>query len=68
MTTGIIAKQLLIITGIMLAFYASGYIGMLCEARHFSLAASTAVFGFSFTGISAVFFKLYQIITFYFFN
>ena len=63
-----VLKHLCIICALSVAFLTSGFIATFCETFHASLEMGTAIFGISFAGISAAFYKIYQLVIPYFFG
>jgi hypothetical protein len=63
-----VTKHVCLICALAIAFVASGLIATFCETFHASIEMGAAIFGVSFAGISAGFFKLYQLVITYFFG
>jgi hypothetical protein len=58
-----LAKPLFAVLGLSLAFYAAGYLGLLCESVHNDLMVSSTIFSISFASISTAFFRVYDAIS-----
>jgi hypothetical protein len=56
-----VTKHAFWLTSLVLAFYLSGMIGLLCEAQDADLAISSSIFSVSFASFTAFFFKIYMV-------
>ncbi len=55
-----ISKHAFWLTSLVLAFYLSGMIGLLCEGWHSDLVMSSGIFSASFASLVGFFFKIYS--------
>lgn len=62
------AKHACLICALTIAFLASGSIAVFCETFHASMEMGAAIFSVSFASISAVFYKIYQLVIPHFFG
>lgn len=63
-----VTKHVCLICALTVAFLASGSIAVFCETFYTSLEMGAAIFSVSFASISAVFYKIYQLVIPHFFG